>query len=310
MVTARPELDPLLEGVEHYSILPPLFSGRMTTLRTLLKAPELRRILNSCDLVHCIVEPYAPLAALAKPRRMPFVLSVFGTWAIRPLESRAQRLIFAPAFKRTDRVLSISGFTRDWMERLIDLPHVEVLPGGVHPERFMSPADAASLPNWVGKEPVVFSVGAVKPRKGQHIALEAVALARQRIPNLHYAMAGSLQVAPAFVERLRKRAAELGIQDYVHFLGLLPPYGVLTAWYQNADVYTLRREPPEHRQLAHWIVALWRPLSTGRPACWCLRTIRRQPPKRWSGFCAMTICAVAWDAPRASTRIASPGINW
>lgn len=239
MVTARPELDPLLEGVEHYSILPPLFSGRMTTLRTLLKAPELRRILNSCDLVHCIVEPYAPLAALARLRRTPFVLSVFGTWAIRPLESRAQRLIFAPAFKRTDRVLSISGFTRDWMERLIDLPHVEVLPGGVHPERFMSPADAASLPDWVGKEPVVFSVGAVKPRKGQHIALEAVALARQHIPNLHYAMAGSLQVAPAFVERLRKRAAELGIQDYVHFLGLLPPYGVLTAWYQNADVFIL-----------------------------------------------------------------------
>jgi phosphatidyl-myo-inositol dimannoside synthase len=238
MVTAHPGLDPLLGGVEHHIILPPLFTQRGTTLRSLLKAPALRKILRTCDVVHCIVEPYAPLVALAKPRNTPFVLSVFGTWAIRPLESQAQRLIFVPAFRSADTVLSISGFTRDWMAKLIDLPHVEVLPGGVHPERFEQPVQA-DLPEWVGREPVVFSVGAVKTRKGQHLALEAVALARQKVPNLHYAMAGSLTVMPDFVERLRKRTAELRIESHVHFLGLLPPYGALTAWFQQADVFIL-----------------------------------------------------------------------
>jgi phosphatidylinositol alpha-1,6-mannosyltransferase len=203
-----------------------------------MKAPALRRILRSCDVVHCIVEPYAPLVALAKPRRLPFVLSVFGTWAIRPLESRAQRLIFAHAFHSAEVVLSISSFTRDWMTKLIDLPRIEVLPGGVHPERFEQPVQA-DLPEWIGREPVVFSVGALKTRKGQHIALEAVALAQQKVPNLHYAMAGSLSVMPDFVERLRKRTEELGIKDRVHFLGLLPPYGALTAWFQQADVFIL-----------------------------------------------------------------------
>jgi phosphatidyl-myo-inositol dimannoside synthase len=238
MVTAYPGLDPRLDGVEHHAILPSLFTQRGTTLRSLLKTLALRKILQTCDVVHCIVEPYAPLVALAKPRNMPFVLSVFGTWAIRPLESRAQHLIFAPAFGSADIVLSISSFTRDWMEKLIDLPHVEVLPGGVHPERFEQPV-LADLPEWIGREPVVFSVGAIKRRKGQHIALEAVALARQKVPNLHYAMAGSLNVMPDFVERLRKRAAELGIEDHVHFLGLLPPYGALTTWFQQADVFIL-----------------------------------------------------------------------
>jgi phosphatidyl-myo-inositol dimannoside synthase len=238
MVTAQSGLDARLDGVEHHAILPPLFTQRGTTLRSLVKAPALRRILRSCDVVHCIVEPYAPLVALAKPPTVPFVLSVFGTWAIRPLESRAQRAIFAPAFRRADVVLSISSFTRDWLSKLIDLPRVEVLPGGVHPERFEQPVEA-DLPEWVGREPVVFSVGAIKTRKGQHIALEAVALARRKVPNLHYAMAGSLNVMPDFVERLRKRAAELGIDHYVHFLGLLPPYGALTAWFQQSDVFIL-----------------------------------------------------------------------
>ncbi|MCC6905478.1 MAG: glycosyltransferase, partial [Anaerolineae bacterium] len=160
------------------------------------------------------------------------------SWAIRPLETPLSRLVFAPAFRRADLLLSISGYTRDWLARLINHPHVEVLPGGVNVEPFEQPAQA-DLPAWVGREPVALSVGIVKPRKGQHITLEAVALARQQIPNLHYAMAGTLDAAPEYVEGLRRRAEELGIADYVHFLGQLPPYGALTAWFQRSDVFIL-----------------------------------------------------------------------
>lgn len=238
LITANERVDPSLDGVEHHPILPPLFAGRFTTARTLLKAPQVRRILQTCDVVHCIVELYAPLVAQAKPRDLPYVLSAFGTWAIRPLEQPATRALFAPAFRRADLILSISRFTRDWMARLIDLPRVEVLPGGVHPERFAEAVDA-DLPEWIDRAPVAFSVGGVKPRKGQHIALEAVALAHEQIPDLHYAMAGSLTASPDYVERLRQRADALGIADHVHFLGQLPPYGALTAWYQHADVFIL-----------------------------------------------------------------------
>jgi len=238
LVTAYPDTDPAVGGLEHHPILPPLFAGRATTLRTLLQAPRLRRILATCDLVHCIVEPYAPLVALARPRGIPFVLSVFGTWAVRPLQQVATRAVFGPAFQSADVILSVSGFTRDWMARLIDLPRIEVLPGGVHPERFARPVEA-DLPEWVGREPAALSAGAVKPRKGHHIALEAVALARQYIPKLHYVVAGNLRGAPAFVGRLRQRAEELGIEEFVHFLGQLPPYGELVAWYQRSDVFIL-----------------------------------------------------------------------
>lgn len=239
LVTAHPDVDPELAGIDHYPILPELFTGRLTTPRSLCVAPQLYRILKQCDLVHCIVELYAPLVALACPSHVSYVLSVFGTWAIRPLEAPTSRLLFGPAFRRAGLILSISRFTADWMGHLIDLPRVEVLPGGVHPERFEQPVAFGYMPDWIGREPVALSVGAIKPRKGQHITLEAVALARRTIPNLHYAMAGSLDAAPDYVTRLRARADELGIATHVHFLGQLPPYGPLTAWYQQASVFIL-----------------------------------------------------------------------
>lgn len=238
LITATPDLDPVLSGCEVHPILPDLFAGRMTLPRTMLKAPDLARILRGCDLVHCTVEPYAPLTALARPAGMPFVLSAQGTWAIRPLEGLLKPL-YRWAFGQADRVLTISDFTRRWMSRLMPLPSAEVLAGGVHPERFEGPADLAVLPVWAHNEPFIFSVGAVKPRKGQHIALEALALARREVPSLHYAIAGNLDAAPVYVAHLRSRAATLGVSDYLHLLGLLPGDDSLIAWYQQASAFVL-----------------------------------------------------------------------
>lgn len=238
LVTADSGKDPALADVEHHPILPPVLTRRLETPRSLLTIPSLRRILQTCDAVHCIVELYAPVVAAALPQNMPFILSVFGTWAIRPLENPMQRLFFAPAFRRASKIVSISGFTRDWMAKLMKLPPTEILPGGVHPERFQKTIEA-DLPEWVGKEPVVLSVGAVKPRKGMHISIEAVALVREKIPNLHYAIAGNLNEMPDYTAALKKRITELNLNTQVHFLGQLPPYSTLVAWYQRSDVFLL-----------------------------------------------------------------------
>jgi glycosyltransferase involved in cell wall biosynthesis len=238
LVTPPTDLDPALQGIEHHPILSPVFARKFSTPRSLTHAPKLHAVLKTCDTVHCIVELYAPLVARALPKDMPFVLSVFGTWAIRPLENRWQRRLFAPAFRRADVILSISTFTRDWMGRLMTLPRNEVLAGGVHPERFQGTVEA-ELPEYVGRDPVVLSVGAVKPRKGQDVAIEAVGLLKDRFPNLHYAMAGSAEEVPDFTAKLRKRIDELGLQDRVHFLGQLPPYSTLVAWYQKSHVFLL-----------------------------------------------------------------------
>ena len=71
------------------------------------------------------------------------------------------------------------------------------------------------------------------------MAIEAVGILKEQFPNLHYAMAGSFEEVPDFTTKLRKRITELDLEDRVHFLGQLPPYSTLVAWYQRADVFLL-----------------------------------------------------------------------
>ena len=67
LVTAQREADPGLDGVERHAILPAPLSHRFDTLRSLLASPRLKPILATCDLVHCLVEPYLPLVARSCP---------------------------------------------------------------------------------------------------------------------------------------------------------------------------------------------------------------------------------------------------
>jgi phosphatidylinositol alpha-1,6-mannosyltransferase len=237
LITSGEGVDPALAGIEHHPVLPPLFERRLETPRGLLSAPRLRRILRDCDIVHCTVELYAPLVALARPRGVPYVQTAHGTWAVRPLLSRRQRPLFAPAFRRADRLLPVSRFTRDWMARLIDLPPTEVLSGGVHVADFARPVDV-SLPGWVDDSPLVLSVGGVKARKGFHVALEAVIRASERVPGIHYAVIGGAESSPGYVEGLRALAESYNMADRFHLLGRREA-DELTAWYQRADVFAL-----------------------------------------------------------------------
>jgi phosphatidylinositol alpha-1,6-mannosyltransferase len=236
LVSADADLSPVLMGIEHHVILPPLFKRRFETPLSLLAAPALRRVLQTCDLVHCTVELYAPLVAAACPPGLPFVLTGHGTWAIRPLETFPQRWFFRRALRRVDRLVVQSRFTRDWMARITDLPPHAVLSGGVHPADFEQPS-TVDLPVWAEHGPVVLTVGGIKPRKGQDVSLEAVIQAREAIPDLHYVVIGRVD-NPALAANLAQRIDSLGLTDAIHLLGAVT-FPELVAWYQRADVFLL-----------------------------------------------------------------------
>lgn len=236
LVSAEPDLDPSLAGIEHHVMLPPLFKRRFETPLSLLLAPTLRRILRTCDLTHCTVELYAPLVAAACPPGLPYVQNAHGTWAVQTLESPWQRPFFRPALRRVDRLLVLSHFTRDWMARYISLPPHEVLTGGVHPADFEQPV-SVELPAWAESGPVVLTVGGIKPRKGQNVALEAIIQARKAIPDLQYVIIGQTD-NPTLANNLDRRIEALDLENSVHVLGTVP-FKELVAWYQRADIFLL-----------------------------------------------------------------------
>lgn len=99
---------------------------------------------------------------------------------------------------------------------------------GLRPPVIDSPVDLQRFANAPSREQarqqlglpadalVAVTVARMEPVKGVDIALEAVALAAQELPNLHWLVAGDGSQRP----ELEARVAELGLQERVHFPGV------------------------------------------------------------------------------------------
>lgn len=78
--------------------------------------------------------------------------------------------------------------------------------------------------------PLALSVGRLHPSKGHELGARAVAVALQRVPELHWVILGAGERQHA-IEQL---AAELGIAERTHLLGFIPE---VLPYYAAADVY-------------------------------------------------------------------------
>jgi phosphatidylinositol alpha-1,6-mannosyltransferase len=235
LITAGPVSEALAD-LPHHPILPGPFEGVGTTLRSLLLAPRLRRIVADCDLIHCMTEHYMPLAALASGGK-PLVMLAHGTWAVRPLARRWLGWLFRWAVRRADLVIGASRYTLDRMARHVTLHRTMVRSGGVRVDDFAHPV-AWRPPAWAEGARIALGVGAVKARKGYHVAIEAVGEALDELPDLHYVIVGGLEHASTYVVRLREQIERLGLAGRVHLLGRVP-FDELVGWYQRADALLL-----------------------------------------------------------------------
>jgi len=223
-----------ISGIELHPILIPLFSGRsLASLRMFGVWSQVRRYAASCDLIHCLVEPYAPLAALGSWRR-PYIISGVGTYMVLPLEHPLKSIGFRFVYRNAARIVCISEFTRHRILEHLHLDNTVVIPLGVDSDFFQS------TPTCVHERkdfPLVLSVGALKPRKGYDVSIRAIAKARKAIPNLRYVVIGD-QGAFGYVSHLRMLITELGLDGAVRLLGQVSE-AELRDWYQRCDLFLL-----------------------------------------------------------------------
>ncbi|MBO9623512.1 MAG: glycosyltransferase [Sphingomonas sp.] len=125
------------------------------------------------------------------------------------------------AANRADGLLSVSQALRDDMAALgMPRERIECIYTGVDLTRF-APADRAAAKAALGIDgPLIASVGALIPRKGHAIVIDAVAA----LPGVHLHIAGEGPERP----RLEAQIARLGVGDRVRLLGpvahdALPP---------------------------------------------------------------------------------------
>jgi phosphatidyl-myo-inositol dimannoside synthase len=217
---------------DHHSITSFLWETRSLLSTTVRNWRRVSYQVAECDVVHCITEPYAPVAALAGWSR-PLFITAHGTYAIHPLTQRRDALLLRYAYSRANRVLCVSRFTERRLKERVKRVSTGVVPEGVDFDRFQVPVDQSLSPS--GR--YILSVGPIKSRKGYRVSLEAFALARRQVPDLEYYIVGMVH-EDSFHRELRLFIEREGIEGSVHFLGQVPDEQLI-ALYRGCSLFVL-----------------------------------------------------------------------
>ena len=209
-----------------------LSAGRRP-LDLLRSALAVRRMIRGVDVVHAL-DGY-PYALYAHAAGRPYVVSGIGTYTVAPLDHPLKRLALSHAYRRAKAVLCISRFVADQLRQRLGLRNLSVVHLGVDHTRFQPQTSNLKPQN------LVISVGHLKPRKGHHVALRAVASAIRQVPGLRYVIVGKIASAP-YAELLLQQAEELGISGHVEIRTSADDAELLDL-YRRASLFVLLPQP-------------------------------------------------------------------
>lgn len=218
-------------GSSHPWEKPILYPG---ILRLIFVLPRIRAVFKECDLIHALDGfPYGVIAAIASlGLGKKLVITAVGTGALQAFESPIKRALFSWAYRRADRLVAVSNYTRrEILSRVSDLD-VSVINHAVDTEEFrvMDELTKEEQETIRRMKPYVLSVGGGKRRKGFEYSFAAFAALVRRFPDLCYAVVGhDIENTPA---------ASLGVADKTFcFFGIRRPF--LRALYSNAELFML-----------------------------------------------------------------------
>lgn len=181
-------------------------------VNTILDAVKARKYCKECDIVHAIDGyPYGAVAALANiGLNKKLIITVQGTYAIAPLYNFATGRLLKWVYKKADKVIAISQYTRDEVLKKVNLKNIEIINHGIDFEEFYKTPVKS-------EEKFILSIGALKHRKGYHISIPAFAMAKKEIPGLKYKIVGS-QKDKVYFDELKKIVAQYGVEKDIEFL--------------------------------------------------------------------------------------------
>ncbi|MBK8020242.1 MAG: glycosyltransferase family 4 protein [Chloroflexi bacterium] len=223
---------PAIRGLDIHPLLPslnPLDRGILP--RQLAALPRVRALFRDCDVIHSMVEPYAPLAVRIPGGRPTFVTAHGSYIRANHMRRPPASWVYASAFQSAN-LICVSRYTEKVAQENFSPIRTWVIRNGVDAERFREVHHVG------GAVPTVLFVGAIKARKGILELVQAAALVRAQIPNVCFRIVGALEAEPEYAETVRRAAAELHLDGVVEFAGRISDEALLDA-YAHADVFAL-----------------------------------------------------------------------
>ena len=179
-----------------------------------------------------------------------YSVSQFPTWPFKPRKRLYRGWVYKTLYNRLDALVTNSDPLRDFLREIGVTTRIEMIPNGVDCARFRPPATTADQRararrrEALGIAPddlVIATVGAVVPRKGHDVLLEAWIDLAKRFPSAHLLLVGPRAdlhdpKLPDFRRRLETLVAASGAADRVHFVGMAPD---VEEYLRAADLFAL-----------------------------------------------------------------------
>lgn len=177
------------------------------------------------DLLHSLfaLPMLYPAFRAARKYAIPYVLGEQGTYAIVPLLNPIDKFFYLRMLSQAASYIVPSWFTRNLLLNFHNSPALEsklqVIHNGINYRQFAQPLESPQKPER-GAALEFIGVGALKPRKGFDLTIQAIAKAAAIHPSIVLKIVGT---GPAEYKRyLEQLAQQLGIGEKVRFLGQLP----------------------------------------------------------------------------------------
>ncbi len=216
----------------------PLISSNKYKL--LFNLTKIRSAVKKCDLIHALDGfPYGIVASVANIGlgKKLFITGI-GTGAVRALYNPIYSWPLKWAYKKADKVFTISDYTAREINKVIPEVKIKTITPGVDFNDFCQKDLGSLSQKIVEKKPYILTVGTMKERKGYHISLPAFAQVIKKIPNLNYVIVGNPKKDPKYFSRLKKIIKELGIEKRVFIIRRVET-GFLRKLYNNAELFCL-----------------------------------------------------------------------
>jgi phosphatidyl-myo-inositol dimannoside synthase len=161
--------------------------------------------------------------------RKPVFITVHGTYGVFPLENPINGFFLRRAYKKARKIFCISNFTKNQIMKRIKLDNLEVINNGVDYDKFQIIKKSESGTG----TGIVLSVGALKPRKGYHISIPAVAEVKKIYPDIKYYIVGG-KPTDFYSDLVKKYNLEKNIKFFINISD-----DELIDLYHQSDVFLL-----------------------------------------------------------------------
>jgi glycosyltransferase involved in cell wall biosynthesis len=182
---------------------------------------------------------FGPAPVVAMVRNMePLTVPFGGNPPGERLKNMARARAAKRACRRSDRIIAVSAHVRDFLvgRWAVDSSKIGVVEHGVDP-----PLAEAPRPRALGADvaaPFVFTAGSLRPARGLEDAIRALGTLRERGISPTLVVAGSSAGSNGYENRMRRLAADCGVEPLVAWTGHLSAEEM--SWcYQNCSSFLM-----------------------------------------------------------------------